>query len=860
MRRNLRVLIVTVSSFLLLPGTPTNLAAVEFAAAKSYAVGTSPSAIVIGDFNGDGKPDLAVANSGSNNVSILLGNGDGTFQPAVDYAAGNSPSAIFVGDFNGDGKLDLAVFQAGNSQNSAAGSVSILLGNGDGTFQAPKTTALTASATAMAVADFNLDKKSDLAVTTQNLTFGLVEVEVFLSKGDGTFQSAGQTRTPNADRIIVLAAADFNGDSKPDLAVGTSSLGIQILLGKGDGTFSLGATAASETPNSVLAVDLNHDGKVDLLVSYASEFCFPCRGGISTYLSAFLGNGDGTFQAGQGVASAPGRLSINGPVVGDFNGDEKLDIAYLRISFSTGNPPSSSPDIQLGKGDGTFSPFVFSIPGNFVAAQDFNGDKLSDLVALGTANDISVLLNISPTSGADVGILSSGPSGATVGVGENLTYTADVLNQGPQDATGVTFTDTLPNNVNFVSATATQGSCVQSQGTVSCTIGSLASAFDSAVSIVVTPTVAGTITNSMSVAANEPDLVLANNTATQTNSVVPAFTLTVSKTGNGSGTVSTPGGAINCGTSCSATFLSGAVVNVAENPDTNSLFAGWSGACSGMGSSCTITMDADKSVMANFALGEKLSVALAGSGSGTVTSNDGAINCAGSSGTCSSLYLPGTSVSLTAAPAGTSVFGGWSGACTGMDPKACSITLNSNQSVTATFNPPPDFSLTAQPSSISTQKGMQVTDTLTLTGQNGFSGAVTLSCAVTGPAPLATCKVAPSPVTLGSSAVTATLTITAPATLAALALPMDAGSRSTVYAAILPLPAVLLAGMGLLSRKFRNRWRGLWLLGGSIIVLFAVLAGCGGGSTSPPPQNFAVTVTATSGTLQHTTTVALTVQ
>src|ERR1700674_3738612 len=127
MNRNLAVALVLLISL----GYPAESGAVDFAPAKTYPVGTSPSAVVVGDFNGDGKPDLAVANSGSNNVSILLGNGDGTFQPAVNFDAGLSPNSIAVGDFNGDGRLDLAVLQTGNPTNSVAGAVSILLGNGD---------------------------------------------------------------------------------------------------------------------------------------------------------------------------------------------------------------------------------------------------------------------------------------------------------------------------------------------------------------------------------------------------------------------------------------------------------------------------------------------------------------------------------------------------------------------------------------------------------------------------------------------------------------------------------------------------------------------------------------------------------
>src|SRR3984893_9061900 len=644
MRSSLRIVGVTMSLFLHLLGNPIKLAAIEFAAAKSYPVGTSPAGIVVGDFNGDGKPDIAVANTGSSNVSILLGNGDGTFQPAVNYSAGNSPSAIAVGDFNGDGKMDLAAFQPG--ANGVAGGVSVLLGNGDGTFQAPKTLALSQNASVMAVADFNLDKKSDLAVSDPTNLY------IYIGNGDGSFQPAKQTAL--SPSCVGFVTADFNGDAKPDVAL-TTTTGIHILLGKGDGTFSQGpAVVSALLPQFVGTVDLNHDGKMDLVVtSLRIDSCgaIPPCGITLTNVSAFLGNGDGSFQGEQIVASSfltrragdiPRGAKLGHPFVGDFNGDGKLDLAYQVIPGV--RTLTSYLQFLLRKGDGTFSLPVLAVRGSAAAtrlAQDLNADNLTDLIGLGTANDVDIVLNTSSTSGADLGILLSGSSPEPVGVGTNLTFAADVLNLGPHDATGVTFTDTLPGSMNFVSATATPGSCVQSHGVVSCNIGSLASALDSKVSIVVTPTVAGTITNSMSVTANEPDPVIANNTATQTADVVPIFKLSVAKTGNGSGTVTSDPG-INCGSVCSATYLSQAGVTLSATADANSLFAGWSGACTGT-ATCGVTMNADQAVTANFLLGVKLSVVLAGGGSGSVTSKDNAISCSNSGGICSSLYLARTS-------------------------------------------------------------------------------------------------------------------------------------------------------------------------------------------------------------------------
>jgi uncharacterized repeat protein (TIGR01451 family) len=820
MRRSLRVFIAAISSLLFLLGNPTNLAAVEFAAAKSYPVGTNPAAIVVGDFNGDGKPDIAVANSVSNNVSILFGNGDGTFQSAVNFAAGNSPSGIAVGDFNGDGKLDLALFQPGNPGNSLpeAGSISILLGNGDGTFQAPKTTALTAFATAMVVADFDLDKKSDLAVSNVDNSTGtlVVSLSIFLGNGDGTFQSAKQTSIPSTSGRAALSAADFDGDGKPDIAVGTSS-GILILLGKGDGTFSQGATIpVTLVVESILTADFNLDGKVDLLVNSSGGGCggfFRCH--FFSNIGVFLGNGDGTFQGEQIVASG-GTFAGGGvlsPFVGDFNGDGKLDVAYVR---------NNSLEIQLGKGDGTFS-FVIStgiaatssnMPGPAPAVTgDFNGDKLSDLAVIDDAtNSVSVVLNASPTSGADVAIASLTANPQPALVGSNLTYSIEVVNSGPQDATNVSMTDTLPPGVTFASATATQGTCAGTSA-VTCALGSLPSPSFVSVTVVVTPNQAGSIVDTASVTATEPDLVPNNNTASVTSTVVLPADLAVTNTASAS--------SITLGSNISYTL------KVTNN---------------GPASATNVMLADDVTSSVNVV---------------SFTQSQGSCPAGPSSGCNLGTLAPGATATATFVVTPNAAGPLTSIASVGAD-QPDQNTSNNVANVTVNVT---DFTLTPASGTVTAQTGQQVTDILTLTGESGFSGAATLRCAVTGPAPLATCKVSPSSVMLGSSAVTSTLTITAPATLAALAFPQDEGSHYTIYAGILPLPALSLVVMGLFSHKSKNRRRGFLLVGGSAIVLFAMLAGCGGGGSTPAPtQNYTVTVTATSGSLQHSTTVSLTVQ
>jgi len=342
------------------------------------------------------------------------------------------------------------------------------------------------------------------------------------------------------------------------------------------------------------------------------------------------------------------------------------------------------------------------------------------------------------------------------------------------------------------------------------------------------------------------------------------YTLSVTTTGNGSGTVSTPAGlsgGIDCGSTCSAAYQSGSQVAATATPGSNSLFAGWSGPCTGTGA-CQLTMNTDSTLTANFVLGEQLSVALAGSGSGTVSSADSAISCVSSGGTCAALYLPGAAISLTAVPASGSVFASWSGACTGTNPNVCTVSMNSAESVTATFTPPPDFSLAPAATSLTTPTGTQVTDVLTLAGQNGFSGPVTLTCAVTGPAPLPSCNFSQSPVTLGSSSGTSMLTITAPVNIASVFPSVSRPSRMD-FGLLLTLVSLLASGIALLSREVKSCRRPQWLLQGGMLLALGALAGCGSGGAGsvvpPAPQNYTVTVTATSGSIQHSTTVKLTV-
>jgi hypothetical protein len=196
---------------------------------------------------------------------------------------------------------------------------------------------------------------------------------------------------------------------------------------------------------------------------------------------------------------------------------------------------------------------------------------------------------------------------------------------------------------------------------------------------------------------------------------------------------------------------------------------------------------------------------------------------------------------------------------------SCNVTLTtSDEFVTATFNtgPPPDFSLQAASASLTAQRGAQVTDVVTIAPQNGFSSLVQLSCAVTGSTPLATCSLSSTSVTPGANSVTSKLTITAPTQSAQLLPSVEGRLSSPLCAVLLPIPVALI-GLRLANRKPKNRTRNVWLLCGFFIGFVALQAGCGGGTSNqltPPPLSYTVTVTATSGAIQHTAQVTVTVQ
>lgn len=390
----------------------------------------------VGDFNRDGIPDLAVQGLYSpNNLSILLGKGDGTFQTPVGYAAGYSIQALAVGDFNGDGIPDLVAL---DGDDDGYPTLSVFPGNGDGTFQAPLNySSVVGISSVIAVADFNGDGKADLVLSASS------GVAVLLGNGDGTFQTPLEILSGNI-YVSQVAVGDFNGDGTPDLALGSDDYdGVTVLLGNGDGTFQPGVQYAPDSDAyAMVAADFNGDGKTDLaLEGYES-------------VTILLAGANGGFQTP--VSYPTGYSNYDSLVEGDFNGDGSPDLLI------------GSGQVLYGNGDGTFQPAVTltaAIVGNKPVVADFNGDGRPDVAYSEYGSAIYVLLGVPKLPDLSIALTNAtvfveGQTGAA--------YTITVSNTGSAPTTGeVTVMDALPAGLTATNIAGTGWACTLA--TLTCT-------------------------------------------------------------------------------------------------------------------------------------------------------------------------------------------------------------------------------------------------------------------------------------------------------------------------------------------------------------------------------------------------------
>ena len=378
-------------------------AGVGFASGRTFQAGANPNAIAIGDFNGDGKPDVVVVDNGASssnaqNVNVLLNNGDGTFTRVATSLNSIFVLGVAVGDFNHDGKLDIAFF----GQTYFA----VLLGNGDGTFAPLTTTYPTGTSTgsypiSIAVGDFNGDGALDVAIALLNDS----AIQLFSNNGSGTFTVLPET--PTCGNPGSLVVADFNGDGKQDIAVACQTGSVSILLGDGNNHFqTLPAGGVMPGPYSIAAADLNGDGRADLVTANNT-------GSSATVL---LGNGDGSFRVSSPIPLSSQPFSV---VIADVSRDGIPDVLELTHG---GNDLL----VLVGKGDGTFAPPTsfqaggapLSFSDRSLVVADFDGDGKPDVMALNDGTHVTLLL------GNGDGTFAPSAQTLQTGIGAGTTWVA----------------------------------------------------------------------------------------------------------------------------------------------------------------------------------------------------------------------------------------------------------------------------------------------------------------------------------------------------------------------------------------------------------------------------------------------------
>jgi hypothetical protein len=376
--------------------------------------GQQARSVALADLNADGNPDVVVVNANSGTVGVLLGNGYGWFEPVVTYRTGPAgPRSVAVGDVNSDGKPDIVVA-------TASCGIGVLLGNGDGTFQPPVTYGSTVcSASSVVLGDVNGDGKLDLLVAEYR------KIAVLLGNGDGTFQPAviygwgggdGSSWGPNS-----LAVADLNHDGKLDVLVASGNFPwpfghgtVGVLLGNGDGTFktAINYDSGDLYAFSLAVGDVNGDGKADLVVANVN----------SNDVGVLLGNGDGTFQPAVTYGSG-GHLPF-AVAVADVNGDGRPDLLVSNVCTvnCTGH---NTLDVLLGNGNGSFQPAVAYGSGGLgsegLAVSDVNRDGHLDVVVTNLYG-VGVLLGKTLVATKTAVTTSASPSV----VGQPVTFTATV--------------------------------------------------------------------------------------------------------------------------------------------------------------------------------------------------------------------------------------------------------------------------------------------------------------------------------------------------------------------------------------------------------------------------------------------------
>jgi len=301
-----------------------------FQTRTDYAAGAGVSSVAVGDLNGDGKLDLVASNGQNNSITVFLGRGDGTFPIGTEYPVRYTYQDLVLGDVNGDGQLDLVAAAAGSQPDDFSDAISVSLGNGDGTFQTHKEYAAAVGVRIVRLGDLNGDGVLD--AVTANWPSILDHptanaISVLIGNGDGSFQTHVEYGLPGTSGPTAadVAIGDMNTDGIPDLVVADGLFpDVFVMLGNGDGTFQSPVIHNTGGPSGLFGVaiaDLNGDSKLDLVVT--SEALTDTQYGKVPIL---FGLGDGTFRAGPLLEAGTAYSST--VVTGDLSGDGKLDVVF----------------------------------------------------------------------------------------------------------------------------------------------------------------------------------------------------------------------------------------------------------------------------------------------------------------------------------------------------------------------------------------------------------------------------------------------------------------------------------------------------------------------------------------------------
>lgn len=831
-----------------------------------YPTGARPLKVITADFNGDNNADLATANFVGNSVSVLLGNGNGTFQNNVNFPTGAGPRSLAAADFNGDGKVDLV------TANETAGTISLLLGNPTGTFQAKVDFAAGSGTSSVTTGDFNSDGNLDVATANR----GSNNVSILLGSGQGSFTA----QVPLSSLVpAYITAADLNSDLKLDLVVAQDIGNVSIFLSTGPATFGSAMTIPGPTSNGAAHVtDVNGDGNPDLTVPDVATFA----------LQVLLGSGTGTFSASSllGTDTEPRALTS-----ADLDKDGFTDLAAVTAGYYYYyySPPLVA--VFRGTGGGAFGSRIdFSLgwSGSLldVVTRDFNNDGKPDLALLETSqNFVTVLLQTSFLRHS-LAFIQFSPNQA-VGT-TSAPHTLSVVSTGSFSAviSGVSIGGTHASNFTKSSDTCT-GATVP-VGT-SCTIG-----------IAFAPSVRGSRNAFLQISSNgttSPDQLGLFGIGAGAGVVTPAPTsitfgdqsifisstpkvLNLTNTGteafifisfNSSGPFSVDENcptALSPGASCTANVgfspnalgtLSGSLLITSDtvaSPTTIALTGNGipapgvtvSATSLTFGSQQVSTISASQTITVTAVGTGTLAVGVGTTGNFAFTNNCGTTIAGGTNCTILVRFAPFAAGPLT----GTLVIS------TNSTGSPHTVTLAGTGT---------DLMVNANTTGATVAAGQSASFQITLTGAGGFSGTVTLSCSVTrsSGAPETTMTCAPSPTSVTVSGTTPAQVTVSVGTMQRSIILWPNRIELPPFGLFL-LAFALWSMRAWMAGKRQAHWAprrlGLTLL---VLALLSVLVACGGsgnGTTQngTQPGTYVATVTATGSGVTRAITFNVTVQ